>query len=137
MAANFRLALINTQHILASVRLEEFLKELPTVIRRAEPNLTALLGESIPLARLLKLRELQTSFVYSTVLAKKNKVGVSTNSLQVASALMCLSAALACLILVPAGLVSELLRYKHQWARSHRQVQSLSCGLVVVCHSQI
>lgn len=52
------------------------MKELPTVIRRAEPNLTALLGESVPLARLLRLRELQTSFVYSTVLAKKTKVGL-------------------------------------------------------------
>ena len=58
------------------------MKELPTVIRRAEPNLTTLLGESLPLARLLKLRELQTSFVYSTVLAKKNKVGAISSSLQ-------------------------------------------------------
>lgn len=71
------------------------MKELPTVIRRAEPNLTTLLGDSIPLARLLKLRELQTSFVYSTVLAKKSKVGVTTNNLQLAPALVYSSAALA------------------------------------------
>lgn len=58
-----------------SCRLEEFLKELPTVIRRADTHLTSLLGNGTSLARLLKLRELQTSFVYSTVLAKKNKVG--------------------------------------------------------------
>lgn len=72
-----RLALIDLWPAsdVGSHRLEEFLKELPTVIRRAEPNLTSLLGESVPLARLLKLRELQTSFVYSTVLAKKTKVG--------------------------------------------------------------
>ena len=59
--------------------MEEFLKELPTVIKRAEPNLTTLLGSGPPLARLLKLRELQTSFVYSTVLAKKNKVSTVTS----------------------------------------------------------
>ncbi len=55
-------------------RLEEFLKELPTVIKRAEPNLGPLLAGNVPLARRLKLRELQTSFVYTTVLAKKSKV---------------------------------------------------------------
>ncbi|DBA83853.1 TPA: hypothetical protein ACH3X1_006367 [Trebouxia sp. C0004] len=55
------------------VGLEEFLKELPTVIKRAEPNLGPLLAGNVPLARRLKLRELQTSFVYTTVLAKKSK----------------------------------------------------------------
>ena len=55
-------------------RLEEFLKELPTVIKRSEPNLGSLLAGNVPLARRLKLRELQTSFVYTTVLAKKSKV---------------------------------------------------------------
>ena len=55
-------------------RLEEFLKELPTVIKRAEPHLGSLLVTDAPLARRLKLRELQTSFVYTTVLAKKSKV---------------------------------------------------------------
>ena len=70
-----------------SYRLEEFLKELPTVIRRAETNLATLLGNGVSLARLLKLRELQTSFVYSTVLAKKNKVGCfPTNTISQAGA---------------------------------------------------
>lgn len=55
------------------VGLEEFLKELPTVIKRAEPKLGPLLAGNVPLARRLKLRELQTSFVYTTVLAKKSK----------------------------------------------------------------
>lgn len=54
--------------------MEDFLKELPTVIKRAEPKLADLLNNDVSLARRLKLRELQTSFVYTTVLAKKSKV---------------------------------------------------------------
>ena len=50
------------------------MKELPTVIKQAEPKLTMMLKHEVALARQLKLRELQTSFVYSTVLAKKSKV---------------------------------------------------------------
>lgn len=61
-------------HSCGDCRLEEFLKELPTVIKRAEPNIGSLLVTDVPLARRLKLRELQTSFVYTTVLAKKSKV---------------------------------------------------------------
>lgn len=63
-------------------RLEDFLKELPAVIRRAEPCLTEFFDIAVPMERRLKLRELQTSFVYTTVLAKKSKVGSKlTNTL--------------------------------------------------------
>ncbi|KAK9837434.1 hypothetical protein WJX81_002188 [Elliptochloris bilobata] len=51
--------------------LADFLKELPVAVRRAEPNLALLFGDSPPLERRLRLRELQSVFVYSTVLAKK------------------------------------------------------------------
>ena len=56
-------------------RLEEFLKELPVAIKRAEPCLADVFETTVPLERRLMLRELQTSFVYTTVLAKKIKVG--------------------------------------------------------------
>ncbi len=54
--------------------LAEFLKELPVAVKRAEPNLALLFGDSPPLERRLRLRELQSVFVYSTVLAKKCRV---------------------------------------------------------------
>ena len=66
-------SLISSDQLSVS-RLEDFLKELPTVIKQAEPKLTVMLKHEVALARQLKLRELQTSFVYSTVLAKKSKV---------------------------------------------------------------
>lgn len=62
-------------------RLEDFLKELPVAIKRAEPSLTEFFGTAVPLERRLKLRELQTSFVYTTVLAKKSKVGLTHQQL--------------------------------------------------------
>lgn len=55
-------------------RLAEFLKELPGAIKRAEPSLALYTGEDAPLGRRVGLQELQTNFVYSTVLAKKCKV---------------------------------------------------------------
>ena len=54
--------------------LADFLKELPVAVKRAEPNLALLFGDSPPLERRLRLRELQSVFVYSTVLAKKSRV---------------------------------------------------------------
>ena len=54
--------------------LADFLKELPVTIKRAEPSLALLFGDDPPLERRLKLRELQTSYVYTVVLAKKSKV---------------------------------------------------------------
>ena len=51
------------------------MKELPGAIKRAEPNLALYLGDDTPLDRRVGLRELQTNFVYTTVLAKKCKVG--------------------------------------------------------------
>lgn len=54
--------------------LADFLKELPVAVKRAEPNLALLFGDSPPLERRLRLRELQSVFVYSTVLAKKCRV---------------------------------------------------------------
>ena len=44
------------------------------VFKKAEPSLSKLLGPSGPMERRLRLRELQTSFVYTTVLAKKCRV---------------------------------------------------------------
>lgn len=58
----------------SSGRLADFLKELPAAIKRAEPSLALYLGDDTPLARRVGLRELQTSFVCATVLAKKCKV---------------------------------------------------------------
>ena len=55
-------------------RLADFLKALPGAIKRAEPSLTLYLGGEVPLDRRVGLRELQTNFVYTTVLAKKCKV---------------------------------------------------------------
>ena len=43
-------------------------------VKRAEPNLALLFGDSPPLERRLRLRELQSVYVYSTVLAKKCRV---------------------------------------------------------------
>ncbi len=43
-------------------------------VKRAEPNLALLFGDNPPLERRLRLRELQSVFVYSTVLAKKFRV---------------------------------------------------------------
>jgi hypothetical protein len=54
--------------------LADFLKELPVNFKRAEPFLAQHFAGSAPLERGLKLRELQTSFVFTTVLAKKCKV---------------------------------------------------------------
>lgn len=44
------------------------------VVKKAEPSLSKLLGPISPMERRLRLRELQTSFVYTTVLAKKCRV---------------------------------------------------------------
>ncbi len=54
--------------------LADFLKELPVVFNKAEPSVSNLLDPGAPLERRLRLRELQLSFVYITVLAKKCRV---------------------------------------------------------------
>lgn len=54
--------------------MADFLKELPVICKRAEPNLSQLVGPDNSLERQLKLSELQISFVYTTVLAKKCRV---------------------------------------------------------------
>ena len=43
-------------------------------MRKSEPLLDGVIEKSQPLERTLKLRELQTSYVYTTVLAKKCRV---------------------------------------------------------------
>ncbi|KAK9815768.1 hypothetical protein WJX72_009183 [[Myrmecia] bisecta] len=55
------------------VSLTDFLKELPVAIKRAEPNLALLFGDDPPLERRLKLQEVTTSCMYTTILAKKFK----------------------------------------------------------------
>ena len=55
--------------------METFLKELPVAVQRGGAPLAALLGPGPPLDRRLQLRELQTLFVYASVLSKKCKVG--------------------------------------------------------------
>ena len=62
---------------LAGRRLADFLKELPAIIRHSEPCLSLYMGDEVPLESRVGLRELQTKFVYTTVLAKKCKVRVS------------------------------------------------------------
>ena len=52
----------------------DFLKELPVIVRKSEPLLDGVIDKAQPLERTLKLRELQTSYVYTTVLAKKCRV---------------------------------------------------------------
>ena len=43
-------------------------------MRKIEPRLSGVVERNEPLERTLKLRELQTSYVYTTVLAKKCRV---------------------------------------------------------------
>lgn len=43
-------------------------------MRKSEPLLDGVIEKTQPLERTLKLRELQTSYVYTTVLAKKCRV---------------------------------------------------------------
>lgn len=43
-------------------------------MRKTDPLLNGVIDKSQPLERTLKLRELQTSYVYTTVLAKKCRV---------------------------------------------------------------
>ena len=43
-------------------------------MRKIEPGLSGVVERKEPLERTLKLRELQTSYVYTTVLAKKCRV---------------------------------------------------------------
>ena len=66
-------------------RLADFLKELPGAIKRAEPNLALYLGDDTALDCRVGLRELQTNFVYTTVLAKKCKVSRICCSLRTSS----------------------------------------------------
>jgi hypothetical protein len=47
---------------------------MPVNCKRAEPQLAQLFGGAALVERSLKLRELQTSFVFTTVLAKKCRV---------------------------------------------------------------
>ncbi|CAL5223875.1 g6466 [Coccomyxa viridis] len=54
-----------------SICIADFLKELPVIVRKSEPLLDGVIEKTQPLERTLKLRELQTSYVYTTVLAKK------------------------------------------------------------------
>lgn len=54
--------------------IADFLKELPIIVRKTEPLLRGVIEKSQPLERAMKLRELQTSYVYTTVLAKKCRV---------------------------------------------------------------
>ena len=54
--------------------IADFLKELPVIVRKIEPRLSGVVERNEPLERTLKLRELQTSYVYTTVLAKKCRV---------------------------------------------------------------
>ena len=54
--------------------IADFLKELPVIVRKIEPRLSGVMERNAPLERTLKLRELQTSYVYTTVLAKKCRV---------------------------------------------------------------
>jgi hypothetical protein len=54
--------------------LADFLKELPVICKRAEISLSQYLGPDDSLERRLRLPELQLSYVYTTVLAKKCRV---------------------------------------------------------------
>ncbi|KAK9811164.1 hypothetical protein WJX73_007690 [Symbiochloris irregularis] len=56
-----------------SLRPAEFLKGLAVAIRRVEPSLSLYMGDDAPLERRVGLKELQTKFVYTTVLVKKCK----------------------------------------------------------------
>lgn len=62
--------------------IADFLKELPVIVRKSEPLLDGVIEKAQPLERTLKLRELQTSYVYTTVLAKKCRVRHPSSTLQ-------------------------------------------------------
>ena len=50
-------------------------------MRKSEPLLDGVVESTQPLERTLKLRELQTSYVYTTVLAKKCRVSIWLSTL--------------------------------------------------------
>ena len=68
-------------------RVADFLKELPVAVARTEPALEVLHLQAQPLDKVLRVKELQTNLVYTTVLAKKCKVRPT--------------AALCCFVVVP------------------------------------
>lgn len=52
--------------------IADFLQELPVVVKNAMPTLSMMFGEEVE--RRLGVRELQTAFVHSLLLAKKARV---------------------------------------------------------------
>jgi hypothetical protein len=57
-------------------RLDEFVREAPAALKAHEAQLLAALGGEGPLETRMQLRELQASYVYTTIMLKKAKVGV-------------------------------------------------------------